>query len=769
MKKILSIILLLSVILSPATVLAASDNTTEETFYGYQSATYTKDNVKTDTNTESYTPWFRNVYKYNYDYKETFSKSNFSIYNTNAQSGTVWSIYLGGYHLTRFVSDIDMCRKSDWSNYYQPRVDVRDNGTTIFVGQQRSSNIQQNGTWTGDIYINGTLSMYAYGETGSGRNWTGSGGSNYIEYYKISSKVSDWVFVATEITGATNIGSIKEEGYVLPTWGDPKGWRSVTPYNKNTYTKPVDMKVVYHSNGGTGSMSINSSSKTTLSPNGYTKTGYTFGGWNTKADGTGVSIVDSASISTLNPTIDGELHLYATWKPISYIVSYDGNGGAGSMPKMPVVYDTYATLYANTFTKEGYLFKGWNTKQDATGTFYADKATIRNLGSISKEVVTLYAIWQLAEFKVSLNPNGGMIDGSSTTKVLSPNAKYGTSTWYEVPLASREGYEFMGYYTDKTDGDIVYDASGKGVNGTYWNNDICTFKNDLELFAHYKDITPPVITIKNYNPSLKNPDGSINYTNENVVVTFDVVDKGSGLAKVELVHNGVRVADLANFNGEKSAILNYTVSTRIMDTDNYYIRAYDIAGNVSYKKLVIDNIDKTKPDIDESEGFLNCNSVINGNGSLKLKVNDDYSGIREWKYKVDTQNSFNEISEGEWTSGDISLTADISVDKSTIANINVYAIDNAGNTNSITSCKVSFNKIYEAETVLSDYTYIFNLYDSRYGKNTAANDYIANDFLNYLDNDSNETSASAIRYIKTLINKGSSKKEALVTFMKVFK
>ena len=238
---------------------------------------------------------------------------------------------------------------------------------------------------------------------------------------------------------------------------------------------------------------------------------------------------------------------------------------------------------------------------------------------------------------------------------------------------------------------------------------------------------------------------------------------------MELVHNGVRVADLANFNGEKSAILNYTVSTRIMDTDNYYIRAYDIAGNVSYKKLVIDNIDKTKPDIDESEGFLNCNSVINGNGSLKLKVNDDYSGIREWKYKVDTQNSFNEISEGEWTSGDISLTADISVDKSTIANINVYAIDNAGNTNSITSCKVSFNKIYEAETVLSDYTYIFNLYDSRYGKNTAANDDIANDFLNYLDNDSNETSASAIRYIKTLINKGSSKKEALVTFMKVFK
>ena len=222
MKKILSIILLLSVILSPVTVLAASDDTTEETFYGYQSATYNKTNVKTDSNKETYAPWYRDVYKYNYDYKQTYSMSNFSVYDTKAYSGTVWSINLGGYHLTKFVSDIDMCRSSDWTNYYQPQVDVKDNGSTIFTGQYRSSNIQQNGKWTGDIYINGTLSMYAYAERGSGRDWTGSGGANYIEYYKISSKVSDWVFSSSEITGATSIGSVNQQGYVLPTWSNPK-------------------------------------------------------------------------------------------------------------------------------------------------------------------------------------------------------------------------------------------------------------------------------------------------------------------------------------------------------------------------------------------------------------------------------------------------------------------------------------------------------------------------------------------------------------------
>ena len=86
------------------------------------------------------------------------------------------------------------------------------------------------------------------------------------------------------------------------------------------------MKVVYHSNGGSGTMSTNTVSKTTLSPKGYTKTGYTFGGWNTKADGTGTTIADSASISTLSPTIDGKIDLYAMWKPITYIISYNANG-----------------------------------------------------------------------------------------------------------------------------------------------------------------------------------------------------------------------------------------------------------------------------------------------------------------------------------------------------------------------------------------------------------------------------------------------------------
>ena len=68
------------------------------------------------------------------------------------------------------------------------------------------------------------------------------------------------------------------------------------------------------------------------------------------------------------------------------------------------------------------------------------------------------------------------------------------------------------------------------------------------FYAHYKDITPPVITIKNYDPFLRNPDGSINYTNSDVTVTFDVSDSGSGLAKVELVHSGVKIADLATAN-----------------------------------------------------------------------------------------------------------------------------------------------------------------------------------------------------------------------------
>ncbi|MBR0090307.1 MAG: InlB B-repeat-containing protein [Lachnospiraceae bacterium] len=50
-------------------------------------------------------------------------------------------------------------------------------------------------------------------------------------------------------------------------------------------------------------------------------------------------------------------------------------------------------LTANTMTRKGYTFVGWNTKADGTGKTYANKASVKNLSTKNKATVTLYAQW----------------------------------------------------------------------------------------------------------------------------------------------------------------------------------------------------------------------------------------------------------------------------------------------------------------------------------------------------------------------------------------
>ena len=60
-----------------------------------------------------------------------------------------------------------------------------------------------------------------------------------------------------------------------------------------------------------------------LPANGFTRTGYQFDGWNTKADGSGQSYKDKAYVTNL--ATSGVTTLYAQWKPLTdtrYTVYY---------------------------------------------------------------------------------------------------------------------------------------------------------------------------------------------------------------------------------------------------------------------------------------------------------------------------------------------------------------------------------------------------------------------------------------------------------------
>lgn len=74
----------------------------------------------------------------------------------------------------------------------------------------------------------------------------------------------------------------------------------------------------------------------------------------------------------------------------TYTVTYDANGGSGTMTdkNSPYADKAVATVLTNGFTRSKYTFTGWNTKADGSGKSYAEGDPIKMLGN-----VVLYAQW----------------------------------------------------------------------------------------------------------------------------------------------------------------------------------------------------------------------------------------------------------------------------------------------------------------------------------------------------------------------------------------
>ena len=89
----------------------------------------------------------------------------------------------------------------------------------------------------------------------------------------------------------------------------------------------------------------------------------------------------------------------------TYTLSFDANGGTGTMDSVIADEGTTVTLEANKFTYTGHEFTGWNTAKDGSGTSYKDKAEVK-----LTENITLYAQWQkslAAASKTGASPKTG--------------------------------------------------------------------------------------------------------------------------------------------------------------------------------------------------------------------------------------------------------------------------------------------------------------------------------------------------------------------------
>lgn len=147
--------------------------------------------------------------------------------------------------------------------------------------------------------------------------------------------------------------------------------------------------ITYDANGGAGTMAaqtIEAGKSAALTANGFARDGYTFKGWNIAKDGSGTAYADKA---TVTPTAD--MTLYAQWQavPAKHTITFDANGGKGTMDALVVDEGNSVVLTANAFKRDGYTFAGWNTAKDGKGTAYGDKAQITPNGDM-----TLYAQWK---------------------------------------------------------------------------------------------------------------------------------------------------------------------------------------------------------------------------------------------------------------------------------------------------------------------------------------------------------------------------------------
>ena len=78
------------------------------------------------------------------------------------------------------------------------------------------------------------------------------------------------------------------------------------------------------------------------------------------------------------------------WTAGNTTITFKANGGTGDDCTQTVTCGTTVNLNGNTFTREGYAFKGWNTKADGSGTYYSNKT---GFTASNDNELTLYAQW----------------------------------------------------------------------------------------------------------------------------------------------------------------------------------------------------------------------------------------------------------------------------------------------------------------------------------------------------------------------------------------
>lgn len=212
-------------------------------------------------------------------------------------------------------------------------------------------------------------------------------------------------------------------------------------------------------------MSLAYDEEKNLTANQYNVTGYLFDSWNTASDGSGTKYEDMESIKNLS-TVDGDVvTLYARWGATPYTVIFDKNhnDATGAMESISKAYNETFNLPANTYTRTGYNFTGWNTSPVGDGTHYDDEQSVKNLDINGR--ITLYAEWAPIVAVITFDKNSDEATGSMANQTV----VYDVQNRLDDNGFIRENYNFMGWNT-QADGQGTHYDNKADVTNTFFTN-----------------------------------------------------------------------------------------------------------------------------------------------------------------------------------------------------------------------------------------------------------------------------------------------------------
>ena len=231
---------------------------------------------------------------------------------------------------------------------------------------------------------------------------------------------------------------------------------------KKVCTTETSYSVTYNGNGNTsgsvptGATEYAKDAQVTVLGNtgNLAKTGYTFSGWNTEANGTGTTTYAEGDKFTITENTT----LYAKWTANTYTITLNANGGSGNTTSVAATYDS-STLNPSSITnptKTGHTFDGWYSGEGGTGSLVinssgklqANVSEFTGTNGVWKGTTdkTLYAKWTPAVYTINYKDQDNAAFSGTHEEGYPQTHTYNTAT--TLKSASKDHYTFGGWYKE---------------------------------------------------------------------------------------------------------------------------------------------------------------------------------------------------------------------------------------------------------------------------------------------------------------------------------